>query len=330
MNVPLGPLLPHLRPHLGDLVGGPAWQKIETLTSCLPPLGQSGAFEVRLGAEGGPVDISLSSDGARGKQRMAEALASQGALPAAADVAPLLAEWVQPGTRFSESTGILWLEYDLAEEAVHPPMIYFGLRSPSGSEAGELMEHARRLVSRHPMSPRQRKTLELCFDAVPPGGVISFFADQSPARPTRDLRLVADLLCEDVLAWLEAIGWPGDREACGQALSLLGEACPYPSIYADVGEQVRPNLGIEPHLPDLRKFPEIWEVFLRHLAERGAATPEQLSAVTRWAGSATIEVSGVESLIRLDRIPGFKLVLDASGRLTAKVYLAYCTRRTLF
>src|SRR6185503_12710535 len=149
-------------------------------------------------------------------------------------------------------------------------------------------------------------------------GVISFVADQSPARPVPDLRLVADLLREDVLAWLEAIAWPGDREACRQALSLLGEGSPYPSIYIDVGEQVRPNLGIEPHLPDLRKVPGAWDVFLRHLVERGAATPEQLSAILRWAGSTTIEVSGMEPLIRLDRIPGFKLVLDASGRLTAK------------
>jgi len=37
-----------------------------------------------------------------------------------------------------------------------------------------------------------------------------------------------------------------------------------------------------------------------------------------------------ESLVRIDRMPDFKLVLDARGEISAKAYLGFRARETLF
>jgi hypothetical protein len=319
-----------MRPHLQDLVDQTAWRKIEALVGDLPPFGCGGAFEVHLGAGMRRVDIGLSSNGPRGKQMLARALAREGSLPAVAAVAPVLAEWTQPGTSLCEKIHVIWLEYDLAEETVSPPMIHLGLCDANAKHVRELIDRNRRIVSGRSPDEKQLAALELCFDALPRSGAVSFVADQHPSRPTRDLRVVADLPREEILPWLRAMAWPGECERCELILALFAEGCPYPSVFLDVGEQVEPGLGMEIHLPDLHESPQSWETFMRGLVEIGAATPEQVAAVPRWAGSMTVEVPGMESLIRVDRCPGFKIVLDAAGRLTAKVYLGFHTRSALF
>jgi hypothetical protein len=69
---------------------------------------------------------------------------------------------------------------------------------------------------------------------------------------------------------------------------------------------------------------------LERLVDLGVTTADESAAILAWGGAETVDLPGIESLVRIERMPDFKLVLDAGGGLSAKAYLGFRARETLF
>jgi len=244
---------------------------------------------------------------------------------------PLLEEWTIPGALLSSRTSLIWLEYDLpGGEGGRPPMVYFGLLGPSPAELGDLVQRTRRILTGRAAEEAQIKALEHCIRSLPEDGQITFLADPCASRNVEHVRLIAQVPRVHAWSWLERIGWQGSRDQWEQASSAFANGPLHISLYVDVADTVGPNLGVESTFPAPCSAPDLWEELGEQLVDLGATTAEEAAAVRAWAGRETVDLPGVESLVRLERWPGYKLVLNAQGGISAKGYLAFRARETLF
>jgi hypothetical protein len=322
-------LLPALTPHASKLVGPAALTRLDRLASGLPPIGSCGAFELHLGSGEERTDLLVFSDGQGGRRELARSLDTP--LLAGSALRSLLEEWTLPGGPLNAMTSHLWLEYDLPEgKESRLPMVYFGLLGLQPAELGDLAERIRQLLAGRAASPAQRRTLETCMRSLPADGQVTFLADPYLSRDVREVRIIAQLPREQAWPWLARIGWPGDRELWELATSTFTSRQRYISLYLDVADTVGPRLGVESAFPTAEVARELWEGSAERLVDLGIMTGEESAAVLAWAGAETVDLPGHEALLRIGRSLSFKLVLDARGAISAKGYLAFRARETLF
>jgi hypothetical protein len=334
--VPLSSLLPALRPHLDGLVGDRAWHDIKRLADRLPPrVWPDGSIEVRLGPGERRVDFLVCAQGPAGKEALADAFAAGARLPAGERVQPLVEEWVDPGTLLGGRSSILWIEHDLPEGQVGPPLIFFGGfdlpslgQAASPAEVRALVQRSRQLLSGE-AGEAQLEAVERCTRTLPPDGQVRHIAALETARPTEDVRYVAVLAYDQAWSWLQEIGWPGERCHWDLALAALGPGWSQLQIHLDVGETVRPDLGVEFFLTEPPTRTRRWQKFIQRLVEMGVAD-ERCAAVPEWIGEEAVRLPGETWLSRIQRQSMIKLVLDAGGGLSAKAYLSFSARYSLF
>lgn len=296
----------------------------------LPAVSTSGALELHLGTGADRADLLVFSDGQGGRRKLARALAEGESLLTDPALRPLLEEWTLPGTLVSEKTSLLWLEYDLpAHGERRPPMVYFGLLGLSPAELGDLIRRIRQILTGQTAEDAQISRIERCMHSLPDDGQITFLADPCQLRGVEQVRLIAQTPRERAWPWLERIGWPGSRDLWEHAATTFEDGPTYISLYLDVSDTIGPLLGVEATLPPDTP-PELWEALADRLVDLGVTTAEEAAAVIAWAGTETVDLPGIESLIRIDRMPDFKMVLDARGKITAKAYLGFRARETLF
>jgi len=331
MPFPLGALFPALRPHLAGCVNAPAWEKIESLAGGLPPLGSRGFFEVHLGARS-RVDFGFYAHGREGREALADFFATGHDLPAGEAVRPLLADWLGPETPVARASTVVWMEYDLPAEqdGLRPPLVHCDVMSSSGEEIRCIARRSRLLLSSREPGDAQLAVLDHCIRSLPAYGRVTFLTDLRPARATDDLRIVAELPGPETGRWLQDAGWPGDLRRWNEVLTLLGADDLHLPVYLDLGEEIRAGLGVEFTAPGRQGARETWQVFLQRLVDTGLATADETTAVLGWRGTTTVDVPEIEPLLRLQRALGIKIVLSAAGEMTAKAYLAFDVRPTLF
>lgn len=324
-------LLPALVPHAASLVGPGARERIARLASRLPAIGSCGAFELHLGTRADRADLLLFSDGQGGRRELARDLGEDTPRLAGPELRPLLEEWTRPGSRLQAGTSHLWLEYDLPEgRESRLPMVYFGLSRLQPEELGDLARQLRELLGGPAASEAQVRTLEHCMRSLPADGQITFLADPCRLRGGQEVRLIAQVPREHAWSWLTRIGWPGDRDLWELAARTFANSPRHISLYLDVADSVGPRLGVESMLPSPDAARELWEGVAGQLVDLGVATEEESAAVLNWTGAETVDLPGQESLVRIGRGPSFKLVLDARGAISAKGYLAFRARETIF
>ena len=331
MTFSMQSLLPALSPHSAQLVGPAALERLARFAKGFPPIGTSGAFELHLGAAADRADLLVFSDGQGGRRKLSRALAQGAPHLAGPPLQPLLEEWTVPGALLSARTSLLWLEYDLPGGGEsRAPMVYFGLLGLSPEELGDLVRRTRRLLTGRAAEDAQIRTIEHCMRSLPGDSRITFFADPCASRGVEHVRLIAQIPRVHGWAWLERIGWPGCRDQWEQASTIFESGPAHLSLYVDVADTVGPILGVEATLPPPDSSPEHWERLAEQLVDLGATTAEEAAAVLAWAGYETVDLPGVESLVRIVRMPSFKLVLDARGGISAKGYLGFRAHETLF
>ena len=243
---------------------------------------------------------------------------------------PLLEEWTLAGALLCEKTSLVWLEYDLpAGGESRPPMVYFGLLGLSPAELGSLARRTRQLMTGRSPEDAWISTIEHCMSSLPEDGQITFLADPCRSRGVEHARLIAQIPRERAWSWLERVGWPGSRDLWEHAAATFENGPTYISLYVDVADTIGPLLGVEATLPP-GTSQELWRELADRLVDLGTTTAEEAAAVIAWAGTETVDLPGVESLLRIDRMPDFKLVLDARGKISTKAYLGFRARETLF
>jgi len=326
--LPLPLLLDGMRLHLDRLVDATAWKRIESLSAALPPVWDAGCFEIRLGAGCGQVDFQVCAHGAAGRQALAQALASGHPLPGGESARPQIQEWIGPETEIARRSPVLWLEYDLPGDEVRPPVLFFGGFGPLASarvpRPGEIRRWMKRWLDLAAPPPDENRLdlLEHCLRALPRGSLPRFLATLRPARASDDLRLVAGLPTPGIGDWLREIGWPGEPRRLEWALEARG-GFPEAQVHVDVGESIRPGLGIE-----LTASPSLWPRFIQRLGALGLCD-ERGTAVLDWLGRDKILPPGARWPSAVDRRVMVKLVLDCEGALSAKAYLIFQAGYTL-
>jgi hypothetical protein len=331
MTFSMQSLLTALSSHSAKLVGPAALERLDRFAKDFPPIGSSGAFELHLGTGADRADLLVFSDGQGGRRKLSRALAQGAPRLAGPALRPLLEEWTLPGALLSARTSLLWLEYDLPRGGEgRPPMVYFGLLGLAPAELGDLVQRTRRILTGRAAGEAQIRTLERCMQSLPDDGQITFLADPCAARGVDSVRLIAQVPRVHAWSWLERVGWPGSRDQWEAASSTFTNGPTHISLYLDVADTVGPTLGVESTLPPPDSGREQWERLAERLVDLGATTAEEVAAVISWAGSETVDLPGIESLVRLSRMPSFKLVVDARGGISAKGYLGFRARETLF
>jgi len=241
-----------------------------------------------------------------------------------------------PGALHEARTSLIWLEYDLpAGGGSRPPMVYFGLLGLAPGELGDLVQRTRRLLAGRDAGDAQIRTIEHCLRSLPDDGQITFIADPCASRDVEHVRLIAQLPRAHAWPWLERVGWPGGRGQWDLASSVFDKGPTHISLYLDVADTIGPTLGVEATLPAPDAAREQWEDLTERLIRLGITTAEESAAVMAWGGAETVDLPGIESLVRVERVPDFKLVVDAQGGgscegVSAKAYLGFRAREALF
>ena len=331
MTFSMQSLLPALAPHFAKLIGPAAQERINQFTIGFPPIGSTGAFELHLGAGADRVDLLVFSDGQGGKRKLSLALAQGTPILNGPALRPLLEEWTVPGALLSARTSLIWLEYDLpAGGGSRPPMIYFGLLGLSPAELGHLIRRTRQILTGRAAEDAHTRMIEHCMRSLPDDGQITFIADPCASRNVEHVRLIAQMPRVRAWSWLERIGWQGSRDQWEHASSVFENGPTHISLYVDVAAAVGPILGVEATLPAPDSAREQWEDMTERLIGLGATTAEESTAVMSWGGAETVDLPGIESLVRIERMPDFKLVLNAQGDVSAKAYLGFRAREAIF
>src|SRR5262245_10872052 len=255
MSSALNALSPELAARLAPLADAGAWYSLKHLWCGMPPVWSWGCFEVRLTAADRRVDFLLCVQEDTGRRALAEALRGE-RLPRLEGVRPVLEDWLLADSPVGRRSPALWLEFDLPGDASASPFIYFvfndaaadALAAPlTPAELRALVERHRRLLGLGDAGGAQLAAIERCAQALPAAGRIAPVAALEPARRRRDVRLVALLPGNDAWDWLQAIGWPGERQLWDFARAALGADGDgdWLQINVDVGEAVGPVLGLE-------------------------------------------------------------------------------------
>jgi hypothetical protein len=161
----------------------------------------------------------------------------------------------------------LWLEHDVPGARV--PSVFFHLGEASTADVIALAA----LIDGAVPSP-VRASLERLLQALPAGAVLDQVGWMR-SRPDARMRCVVRLGFGEVMPWLGAIGWEGDRAAVETRLAMLASLSDYTVVNVDLGDGAPSPLGLEAHYHRRRQPAQEprWGRLLDALVEEGLCLP---------------------------------------------------------
>lgn len=339
----LEPLRRHLPP---ALVSAEGFAALEASAGVMPArLGHNPfGFEVRLEAGPRGADLLAFADPAAGdlaaleEHPLSDELRASAAWQALGRFAAATAE----GAPLAGKLENIWLELDSTGEAPLLPSLFFmpvAMLRPGRqdhAQALSITEAALRVVAAQTPACLASGSLRRCFEPLPPAASI-FQVGVMNARPSRYVRVCAALHnLRTALAYLAAVGFPGDLGAVHRRLAWLGRHTHRLWLNLDLAEGVAPKLGIECY----QRGPQLardWKDFLAALRREGACDPEKATALLAYAGESRPEDEpgawpatltqasawlGARAQALLVRsLHHVKVVMTPGGGLEAKAYL---------
>jgi hypothetical protein len=188
----------------------------------------------------------------------------------------------------------LWLELDTTGEAPLLPSLFFmpvAMLRPGRQDhtaALAITEAALEVVAAETPACLASGSLRRCFAPLPPAASI-FQVGVMNARPSRYVRICVTLHNQrTALAYLEAVGFPGDLAAVHRRLAWLRRYTNRLRFNLDLAEDVAPKLGIECYLggPGPERH---WRDFLAALCREGACDPAKAAALLAYIGESRPE-----------------------------------------
>jgi hypothetical protein len=265
---------------------------VADVAAVLPPSSNFG-FECRLGSPAQEADFLVGvvhSDGSRGAWAgenprcvLPEAAGSNGTWK---KVRAFLADW-HLGRDGLGPVHDTWLEFDIALEdpALPDPSFFFGFDDTVEQNHPELTEAMVERLRERPLGNGTRERLRDCFAALPPHGVI-FQVGVMLSRPIDEIRLCTRRLRpEEILDYLENVGWPGARDELRRSLDSLAPVVDWVSLDFAVGETVLPQIGLECNVWDGGRTK--LHALLDFLSAASVCLPEKKEALLRWLGYCT-------------------------------------------
>lgn len=190
-----------------------------------------------------------------------------------------------------------WLEFDtgVRSDAAARPSAYVGI-DPRADDAGEIVDFIRHLTDDVAHSP----ALERCVASFPTT-IARLYVGAMFGREPAALRLSVDgFSYDDLLAFVEAIGWCGDTRVLESVLSRVTGLCRRFCAQLDLSSELQPPLGIElvldPSEPgDASNASELR--LLRSLVADGLCSQGEYDALAHWPSRTACRVPLIDRLI---------------------------------
>lgn len=253
-------------------------------------------------------------------------------------VCELCAEWGRPEGQLARAVHHIWLELDVpvarrrrrSGPAAPGVFVCFGETAPPAGGAAAWLDSAReavRCLTGARPEGEQDRALARCFARLPHGAHVPYVGVMLQ-RPGRAIRLcVRGLTRRGLLAYLEAIGWPGPLRELEAVLAGLGWAQPARRVgmlHVDVGDGVHPRLGFEYALDRkaqlARRLRE--QAFLNRLVRRGLCSAAKRDALGAWPGATVVSLPHqLWRTVVQRRVNHVKIVYEPGRGIVAKAYL---------
>lgn len=240
--------------------------------------------------------------------------------------APLIASWARREAPLLGDAHVLWLEWDAPFDRA-PLQIgsldprFWGPRSarPAALHQVALCDALHRASFGRSHDARVLDRLATALAALPRTGTALFGANLAP-RGRRCDRLFVALPRAQVLAWLRAVGWPGDE---ARAARWLGRAVTtWETAYVQIeltAEGPTPYLAIESRqTTGSRSERRARSELLEWLVASGRVPRERARAALAWEGRRRVNGSEEVRSIHL------KCAWNGSEEVEVKAYLGVC------
>ncbi|WP_140799459.1 hypothetical protein [Myxococcus xanthus] len=311
-----------------------------------------GGFEVRL-LEGTPrVDfiLGIKHDGQAllaGRHPHSELPSPLFAAPEWRRIRDFARAWAEPGGLLDREVDAFWLEFDLDAPVASPPLpiVFLCTRDQPVAVNEELHRqksdtyratlHAGLPLLRGdeaPLTPELQRGMDVCIEALPPGAHL-YAACVMMSRRSKNLRFtLKNVPPERVVAYLEAVAWPGDFQQLRDTLAwVLPLGVNRFMLNLDLAPQLLPTLGLECSFQGRAQPAEEprWQRLLDELVTRGLCAPSRRDALLAWPGRTQVNLpagSATRESVFDKRLAHVKLGLTGAPVIEAKAYLA--THRT--
>lgn len=230
--------------------------------------------------------------------------------------------WSSPASLLFRKVQDIWLEFDVAgsPEPVPIPSLFFGSKIihsgfPTKYHSWISRDAVQHLTGR-PLSDTLNQTLLRCIDTLPRDALLFQMGAMLSREPAFVRICISRLGLNDVLPYLEAIGWDGDK---APLTNLLNELTPYlDTITVDLDlleNGIGPKIGLE-CAPKNEKVIDSWFTFLDYLVAQELCLPNKRDGLIAFAAPSKQADNIVRGLHHI------KLVTQAGKPTKAKAYLS--------
>lgn len=326
---------PHLQP---ELASAPALRQVQALGEYLP-VPSAALLECRLDASDPAIDLHASYT------HVPQGFSSRFASNSAWQACKALGQaWSNPNDCLQSSIRNLILEFDLPSHSTQSslatisPSPYVMFQPNLPVELPVLLNHVLTLWQRLP-DPLLAANLKTCLEGIPKEAELANIGVWL-ARPTQAVRLtIKDINLEQILAYLEKIGWQDPTQAFMSAAVTLSPLTEVLALAIDIDSALHSRIGLECFATAEFHDPNRWQQLIDHLVKTDLCTPAKRQAlltwpgVTQWSdcpdrwpanltyGDLLMGAHAVSLFWR--KINHIKLVYQPGQPLSAKAYLAF-------
>jgi hypothetical protein len=242
------------------------------------------------------------------------------------------ARWSDPRDLLHRGIEDVLLEFDLPGPPPEVPIPSFFLEIEKTATASLMHDAslaALAILQGESATTRFHEGFGRAVAALPPGARITAVGSML-SRTVRSVRVcVTGLPAPAVPAYVEAIGWPGNRGELDALVASVAACVDRVEPCFDLGDAVGEKLGVELHIDGPRAERRTrWARVLEMLVARGECLPDKRDALQRWVGSARLEGRAPEEApcLILREINHVKLVRARDRRPEAKGYVSFQRR----
>ncbi|MDJ0713520.1 MAG: hypothetical protein QNJ54_04790 [Prochloraceae cyanobacterium] len=363
VNNSLTDYLKVLRPDISSqLISSDNWSNINTVARILPSAITSFfGFECRLGIKEARADFLICADATEaGRQILASDNKYSITLPDLLgshsiwnSIQNFSTVWNTETSPLYHRINNVWLEFDIDDSltTIPIPSCFFGPQpiystfsssenAPKDRETNShqwITQNALKVLLDRDISPQVERQLFKCIDLLPSEAYV-FQIGVMLSRKSDLIRVcIRNISPKQILEYLTKINWQGSLKPLKELLDKISSFAERIDLDIDVGESVRPKIGLECYFNRQPKFEPRWQLLLDYLVENNLCIPEKRDSLLAYPGyirQKDRQDLWPSNLLKLSQLLGakyerifftglhhIKLTYQQSKTLEAKAYL---------